>query len=436
MSTLPKYQPKFNKNIQVTADGGSLTVDSGLLTIADFMHLSHFDSLFDECVQFDDTRSNVLHPRKEVLKQVIYQQIAGYSCDDAADSLKDNRLFTSILNKSTLASQPTISRMFTSMTDVTVGLLSQLNQKYIDQYYANPEVTSVVIDLDSTHFDTFGNQEGAAFNAHYGTYGFHPLLAYDAITGTFLGAQLRTGNVYTSNRVVDFLEPILKHFLDDLHVMSIVVRADSGFAVPALYELCEKYDVKYIIRLKANARLRANSEELLQPRLKKAVCDFERHYDDFHYQAGSWNRNRRVIFVSERPAGEFLFSHTWIVTNFEEVIPETIIQAYKKRGLMENYIKEAKLGFSMDKTDRSRFVTNEARMMTSLLSYNIIQMMKILVFPKEMKNWTIGTIRTRLIKISAKIVSHAGKLTIKLDETSVYLREFFKVAHSLTTFSL
>lgn len=140
--------------------------------------------------------------------------------------------------------------------------------------------------------------------------------------------------------------------------------------------------------------------------------------------------------MSERPAGEFLFSHTWIVTNFEEVIPETIIQAYKKRGLMENYMKEAKLGFSMDKTDSSRFVTNEARMMTSLLSYNIIQMMKILVFPKEMKNWTIGTIRTRLIKISAKIVSHAGKLNIKLDETSVYLREFFKVAHSLTTFSL
>lgn len=42
------------------------------------------------------------------------------------------------------------------------------------------------LDLDSTHSDTYGNQEEAAYNGHYGTTGYHPLVAFDGLTGDFL----------------------------------------------------------------------------------------------------------------------------------------------------------------------------------------------------------------------------------------------------------
>lgn len=164
------------------------------------------------------------------------------------------------------------------------------------------------------------------------------------------------------------------------------------------------------------------------------IDQLERQFDSFDYGANSWNRERTVVLQNERVGGKILFLLTFIMTNMEEVIPEIIVKMDKARGLMENFIKEAKLGFFMDKTDSSSFVANEARMWLSVLSYNVIQMMKQLVFPKERKKWTIATIRQRIIKVAAKIVSHAGKTHLKLDETFVYLNDYVSVVNSLIKF--
>lgn len=56
--------------------------------------------------------------------------------------------------------------------------------------------TQMIIDLDSTHSDTLGNQEKTEYNTHYGTQGYHPLVAFDGLTGDFLKTELRSDNVY------------------------------------------------------------------------------------------------------------------------------------------------------------------------------------------------------------------------------------------------
>ena len=82
----------------------------------------------------------------------------------------------------------------------------------------------MVIDLDSTHADAFGHQEQTAYNGHYGTTGYHPLLAFDGLTHLFLGAQLRSGNVYISNGAKDFLRPILERYHGDSCVEIAALR--------------------------------------------------------------------------------------------------------------------------------------------------------------------------------------------------------------------
>ncbi|ARF14667.1 hypothetical protein SporoS204_11240 [Sporosarcina ureae] len=64
------------------------------------------------------------------------------------------------------------------------------------------------MDLDSSHADTYTQQEKAAYNARYQTIELHPLVAFDRLTGDLLKAKLRLGNVYTSNGVVDFIRPV------------------------------------------------------------------------------------------------------------------------------------------------------------------------------------------------------------------------------------
>lgn len=76
--------------------------------------------------------------------------------------------------------------------------------------------------------------------------------------------------------MVEFLESLLKHLIEDLNVAHILIRGDSGFAVPALYELCEAYDVKYLIRLKANALLKSQAESVVFQNPNDPITELER----------------------------------------------------------------------------------------------------------------------------------------------------------------
>ncbi|MDY3767182.1 MAG: transposase, partial [Lachnospiraceae bacterium] len=114
---------------------------------------------------------------------------------------------------------------------------------------------AVILDLDSTLLDAYGRQEGRAFNFHYQSNGYHPLVCYDGMTGDLIKIQLRDGTEYSCTGVVDFLQPILDEYLNDYPEIRILLRGDSGFATPGLYKQCEENGTSYVIRLKENGIL-------------------------------------------------------------------------------------------------------------------------------------------------------------------------------------
>jgi uncharacterized membrane protein len=287
---------------------------------------------------------------------------------------------------------------------------------------------ALIFDLDSTHSDTYGHQESTAYNAHYGTIGFHPLVAFDGVTGDFLKAKLRPGNVYTSNGVIEFIQPLIEQYNETFPVASLFVRGDSGFAVPALYELCEKESVYYVIRLKSNSQLQQIAEEYQPSSTPLDVTKTEYYFEETIYQAKSWSMPRKVIIQSVRPAGELFFIHSFFVTNLEVAFsPKDIVRAYQKRGTMENYIKEAKNGFKLDQMNSHSFQVNQVRMMLSLLAYNLTNWLRTLTFPQEQKKMQIETIRTRIIIVASKLVKSGRSLYFKLSSSFVYQEFFWKV---------
>ena len=118
---------------------------------------------------------------------------------------------------------------------------------------------AVILDLDSTLLDAYGKQEGRAFNFHYRSNGYHPLVCYDGMTGDLIKIQLRDGTQYSCTGVVDFLQLILDEYLNDYPTIQILLRGDSGFATPDLYKQCEENGTSYVIRLKENGILREKS---------------------------------------------------------------------------------------------------------------------------------------------------------------------------------
>lgn len=428
MVTLQENAVKFNNNLIVSHDGGRLSSDSGLVLIDELMDAFRFTQLSEDIVTFNDSRKYWTHTNHKILKQLILQIIGGYNTDSAANILQHDPVLQTFSIDKPLASQSSISRLYDRVVGETIDSLQVFNQALIDKARLLRNDTNMIIDLDSTHSDTFGNQEQTAYNAHYGTNGYHPLVAFDGITGDFLKAKLRSGNQYTSKGVKEFLKPLLEHYNQAIPTTDILVRGDSGFATPDIYDLCELYENNYVIRLKANRNLYRLAEEFVLYDNDHPWDEKEVYYHSVSYQAASWTKSRRVCVRSTREVGELLFNHSFIVTNFSENISaKRVFETYNKRGTMENYIKEAKNSFSFDKTDSPEFLENEARMMISLLAYNVVNFLRTICFEPKSKGLQVNTIRLRLFKVAGKLVTTARRIYLKLSSSHVYQREFYAV---------
>jgi len=428
LTTLTQTTLNFNSRVKLTGNGGDLSSDTGEFLFREFDETIGFSQTLAEHLVLNDERHYRIHANQDLLRQKIYQIIAGYDGDDAADQLTNDPVLTQIIGKKALASQPSLSRFLDRFDADSIGQLNQANQELLDRMHRYRESDALILDLDSTHADTYGDQEAANYNTHYGTVGFHPLVAFDGITGDFLKADLRPGSVYTSNGVVDFIEPVIRHYNDVFPATTPFLRGDSGFAVPALYDLCERESVFYVIRLKSNPVLQRIAAELHPNTTPTDITQAECYYETIDYQAGSWSQPRKVVIQSIRPPGELLFTHGFFVTNLNDMFsPEAIVQSYKQRGTMENYIKEVKNGFYMDRMSSHGFQANQVRMMLSLLAYNLTNWLRTLCFPDGHRNMQVQTIRTKLIKVASKLVRSGRSFYFKLASSFVYPKLFWQV---------
>lgn len=423
MTSLTDYIVNFNKNLKVNFNGGDISSDAGLLIPRSFDESLGLSRLIE--ASFPQTAKRC-HSTADVIRQLMYTTIAGYHADDASDHLRLDPAFTQILGKKALASQPTISRCLNHFDIRMLETLDRLLLDFVEKAYAVNQPEYVVLDVDSTHIDTHGHQENSAYNYHYGTTGYHPLMVFDGLTGDLLKVELRKGSVYTSNNVATFLEPVLQWFRSKFPGIQLILRGDSGFATPELYELLEDFDVFYVIRLKLNSTLSSCSRAADNEFYTAYGTDYSkshRLYHDFTYQAGSWDKSRRVVCRIERNANELCPRHTFIVTNLT-AHPQEVIGVYHKRGQMENFIKEAKLDFGMDTLSHSSFLTNAVKLLIRGLAYNLINFMKRLVLPKKYQKSRLLTLRVVLIKVAGRLVRSGRSVWLKLSSSFPYLELF------------
>lgn len=433
MSTLQQQTVNFNKNLVLSNNGGHLSNDAGLILVAEFMHQIHFKRLLKETLHFKENRKFYRYHKNQLFKQLLIQLIAGYFDDTAANKLTADMSFELVLDN-LVASQPTLSRYINQISADDLAGITKLVAKLAQLVITQKKQRQLIIDLDSTHSDTFGYQKGSAFNTHYQTNGYHPLLAFDGFSGCLLGAKLRPGNEYTSKNAEAFLKPLLKQYA----ALDVLVRADSGFAKPEIYGACEEAGAKFTIRLKANPKLQRIAEHLIhvgQPGEDFAEKDVQWHRLT-DYQPDTWGRAYPVIIKSTRPAGELLFKHEFIVTNLELAFASDVFELYHQRGAMEDLIKEVKSGFAFDKTDSSSFTANQFRMLLAGVAYNLVQAMKKLVFPAELGNATSATLRFKLFHLAGRVTQHARKLWLHLSSTNVFDDLYWQTLFRIQEFQL
>jgi hypothetical protein len=428
MSILNTISLECNKKIKLNFDGGDLSSDAGLLLIKEFASKIGFIKLINGHFCTNDSACFRYHTDPDNFMQMVYQIISGYYKDDCADELTNDPIMTAILEKESLASQPTLSRFWNRMDEDTLKQLISINSKMREIVYSVKLPEMMLFDIDSTLLNTYGNQEGEAFNFHYQAHGYHPLLCYDGLTGDLLKAELREGTQYCSNGAADFMIPLLEEYRAKYPSMPLYLRGDSGFASPDLYESCEENDCKYAIRLKLNKTIQANvsdAEEILYQASSRNSLEYAVEYGEFEYQASSWSHPRRVCFKVEKPEGQLCHMYTFIVTTMEDLTPFQVIQFYCGRGKMENFIKEGKSGFDFSSMSSHSMIVNANRLQLHVLAYNLFNWFRRLALAANMRKQRIDTIRLKLLKVAAKAVRSARYTIFKLCSSCPYKNEFY-----------
>jgi len=203
-------------------------------------------------------------------------------------------------------------------------------------------------------------------------------------------------------------------------------RGDAAFALPELYEYLEAEGYKYAIRLKANAVLQDRIADLLRRPVGRPPNHVRRLYASFGYQAGSWNRKRRVVAKVEWHPGELFPRVGFIVTNMTRP-PERVTLFYNQRGTAEQWIKEGKGAIKWTRLSCRTFAANAVRLQLHAPAYNLGNFLRTLATPEPIKDWSLTSLKEKLIKIGAKVVCHGRYVAFQMAEVALPRQMFREI---------
>jgi hypothetical protein len=343
----------------------------------------------------------------DLVRQSIYSRLAGYEDVNDAERLFQDPAFRLIGSQKVLERGVALtSRLQWFETELltqaeNLAGLAALNRELVAKGEAIDSPQRVVLDMDSTEVPVYGRQEESAYNGHFESTCYHPLLLFNG-GGDCLAAKLRPGNIHSADGWEELLLPEIDR--QQVQGKEVAFRGDAAFAKPELYEALEAREVKYAIRLPANDNLERKITRLLarpvgRPSYKPVV-----RYKSFLYQAASWTRARRVVAKVEFHFGELFPRVGFVVTNLT-ACNRAVVRFYNKCGTAEQWIKEAKQAVAMTRLSCRRFRADEARLWLSLIAYNLGNLWRRLALPAPIGKWSLTSLQQRLVMMVSNCTS-------------------------------
>ena len=437
-----EFQGPGRRQLVASFDGGRLSSDGGALLLREIDRRLDLTGRFAEC--FEDWRAPewTEHSVEDLWRQRIFALALGYEDLNDHDDLRRDALLAACVGKRDptgkdrrrsrdrgcpLAGKSTLNRLEWGLAEESatdryrrVAVDEQaVDRLLIDLFIESQEEAPkrVVLDFDATDDPLHGRQEGRFFHGYYDCYCYLPLYVFCG--SHVLCARLRRSNIDASAGSVEELERIVAQLREHWPEVEILVRGDAGFAREPLMAWCEDHGVDYVFGLARNRRL----EAALEPAwarvedLCAASGEPECVYEELRYRTlKTWSRERRVIGKAEITARGP--NPRFVVTSLpreSEDAPTVYRTIYCARGDAENRIKEQQLDLFATRTSGRRMRVNQIRLWLSSLAYTLIDTLRRLgLGGSEMANAYCGTIRTRLLKIGARVRVSVRRVWISL----------------------
>ena len=419
----------FDRRLMLQFRGSTITSDAGLLAYRELDDALHLTDTAADKLADARTGKNGRHRLAGLLRQSVFGRLAGYEDVNDAERLCHDPAMRWVVGDRAIsgsaASASQMGRFETKWLSRPENLtaLADLPGQWIDKVRRRRGPKTVILDMDSSESPTYGEQEGSAYNGHFACTCYHPLFVFNQF-GDVERCVLRPGNVHSADGWRAVLEPVIARYRGI--VKHLYFRGDAAFANPEVYELLEAEGASYTIRLPANQVLQDKIGHLLKRPVGRPPHEVRRYYASFRYQAQSWNKPRHVVAKVEWHPGELYPRVGFIVTNLARSA-EGIVAFYNRRGTCEQYIKEGKNAIKWTRLSCRTFAANAVRLQLHVLAYNLGNFMRTLAMPKTVERWSMTSLREKLIKIGAKVVSHGRYVTFQLAEVAVPRQMFAEI---------
>jgi len=177
----------------------------------------------------------------------------------------------------------------------SVAINQKVFSKFSQWFFGQIVLDNYTLDIDSTVITRYGNQQGAnkGYNPQKrGRNSHHPLLAFVDECKMISNFWLRSGNAYTTNNFISFLEDTLERLKGK--TVSLL-RADSGFYSDKIFRHLESKNMKYIIVARHYGSI------------QRKIAGINKWWTESEglevaattYQGAKWEKPRRLIVVRQ-----------------------------------------------------------------------------------------------------------------------------------------
>ncbi len=448
--TLPLFGPQFNRSVRVECRPEHLTAESGALIQRELMERSGIIDWLVERLHDPRRPELITYPLAELLRTHLLLLGQGWRDQDDADRLRQDpglRVSSSgrrgavpLDEDHVLASQPTLSRLVRVLsTDDNRSVLrravAELAGRRLRLANGGRCLRMLTIDVDSLPVEVHGHQLGSEWNGHYRRRMYHPLVASCAETGDLLDGVLRAGNVHTAEGALDFILEVVDRCKATL-CRSVIVRMDAGFPDGDTLRGLESRGVPYVARIRNNAVLDRLAAPYLERPVGRPPHEPRAWCHELRYQAGGWEKPRRVVLVVVERPGELFLDHFWLITSLDEGRwpADRLLALYRKRGKAEAHMGELMdvLAPALSSTCRPRDgraageaatemgvrAHNETLFLLNLLAYEILHMGRTLMEQATGEGWSLRRFRERLLRVASRVIRHGRRLTFVIAQSA------------------
>ena len=419
----------FDRRLKLEFHSSKITSDAGFIAYRELDDALGLTQVAGDRLIDPRTGKNGQHGMTGLFRQSTFGRLGGYEDVNDADRLGRDPAMRWIVGGHAVAKQAAsasqMGRFETEFlaSDDNIAVLADLSGAWVDRVHDRKPPKNMILDMDSSVSPTHGEQEGTAYNGHFGCTCYHPLFLFNHL-GDLERCSLRPGNVHSAEGWPDVLEPVVERYKK--RKVRLYFRGDAAFASPDLYEYLEAEGILYAIRIKVNKVLQEHIAYLLRRPVGRPPKYVQRFHASFSYRAGSWDRKRRVVAKVEWHPGDLYPRVGFIVTNLSRPA-ERVVAFYNHRGTAEQWIKEGKNAIKWTRLSCRKFRNNAVRLQLHALAYNLATFMRTLALPTEVEHWSLTTIREKLVKIGAKVVAHGRYVTFQMAEVAVPRDLFRKI---------